>query len=106
MPLVFSAETQSPGDHRQAIREALITRRSLDAGMCVIALRFCAFLDCDSDMEKFAKPCPIGVSSQCQTATECTFSKWVDRAGCVRTICLNDLQFAVAQPFLFVVREG
>ena len=47
-----------PGDHRQAIREALIARRSLDAGMCVIALRFCAFLDCDSDVENLPSLVP------------------------------------------------
>ena len=54
-----------PGDHRQAVGEALIARRSLDAGMCAIALRSCAFLDCDSDVEKLAKPCPIGAQT-CQ----------------------------------------
>ena len=77
--------------------------------MCVIALRFCAFLvvtpmwqTCQAlshrcskrlcgagwhilwSLEMFQRP---GVSLQCKTATECAFSKCVDRAGCVRPAC-------------------
>ena len=55
-----------PGDHRQAIREALIARRSLDAGMGVIALRFCTFLDCDSDVENL----PSLVPSVCRRSAK------------------------------------